>query len=125
MRAFLACAVLMVVSSGAASALERGTAGSIDRFAWCHDKLLDCDSNIKTGCDSRYPNDPAGYKQCMSDSYAFCNEAWATGASTPTLWAATRRASRRAGSSHERETDPFAYSPGICPCNCRAACRCG
>ena len=79
MRAFLACAVLMVVSSGAASALERGTAGSIDRFAWCHDKLLDCDSNIKTGCDSRYPNDPAGYKQCMSDSYAFCNEAWGNG----------------------------------------------
>ena len=69
----------MLVSSGAASALERGTAGSVDRFAWCHDKLLDCDSNIKTGCDSRYPNDPAAYKQCMSDSYDFCNEAWGNG----------------------------------------------
>jgi len=79
MRVLLARVVLVLVSSGTAGALQRGSAGSIDRYAWCHDKLLDCDSNIKTGCDSRYPNDPAGYKACMSDSYDFCNEAWGNG----------------------------------------------
>ncbi len=75
-RVALAAMVALGMLTTQALALQRGSSGSIDRYAWCHDTLLDCDANIKTGCDTRYPNDPAAYKQCMSDSYDFCFEAW-------------------------------------------------